>query len=219
MTAALPTAILFDWDNTLIDTFPVIHEAHNKVREVLGHALWTESDARRQVRLALKDAFPKWYGDKASDAEKIYLDHIRANHIDMMAHIDGTADLLDWLAGQGIPLGIVSNKRGEFLRREIAHAGWDDYFRVVVGADDIKGPGKPAPDGILQALGTLGVNPDAVWYVGDTENDILAARAAHVIPVFVENLTMNSVEEIAALCPAMTFKNPRECLAYLKMLG
>jgi phosphoglycolate phosphatase len=214
----LPSAILFDWDNTLVDTFPMIFEAHNEVRRALGHTLWTEDDARRNIRLAMKDIFPKWYGDRARDAEKIYLDHVRANHLSMMTIIDGTADLMDHIKGRNIPMGVVSNKRGEFLRKEVTQAGWDHYFKVIVGADEINGPGKPAPDGILQALGALGIKPAGTWYVGDTEIDIQAAHGAGAVSVFVENLTMTPLAEIEALSPAMTFKNPRECLAYLKGL-
>lgn len=219
MITRLPPAVLFDWDNTLIDTFPAIFAAHNAVRTAIGALPWTEAEARANIRLAAKDAFPIWYGDRAAEAERVYTDYIRSSHLEHMAHIDGTRELLDHLYTRQVPMGVVSNKRGEFLRREITHAGWDHFFRAVIGADDIQGPGKPAPDGVLQALSVLHLPAAGVWYVGDTENDIRTAHAAGAVPVFIENLTMNTADEIATLKPAMTFKTPRECLAYLVTLG
>ncbi len=49
MITRLPPAVLFDWDNTLIDTFPAIFAAHNAVRTAIGALPWTEAEARADV--------------------------------------------------------------------------------------------------------------------------------------------------------------------------
>lgn len=222
MTARLPAAILFDWDNTLIDTFPLLFAAHNEVRAALGVPLWSQDEARQNIRLAAKDAFPMWYGARAQEASDVYDALIRANHLRQLEILDGVPELLDWLARQNMPMGIVSNKRGEFLRAEVSHCGWADRFGAVIGADDIRGPGKPSPEGVGAALKKLNIS--AVlransWYVGDTENDIRTAKAAGMIPVFIENRPMADSAEIKALGPEYAFSGARECLAYLQSLS
>lgn len=217
-----PAAILFDWDNTLIDTFPLLMAAHNKVREHLGVALWSEDEARHNIRLAAKDAFPKWYGERAKDAFQVFDAHVRLHHLAEMDILDGTRELLDRIQALGVPMAIVSNKRGEFLRAEVAHAGWTHYFPVLIGADDITGPGKPSPEGVLAALEKLSIPAPLrknCWYVGDTENDIKTANSAGLIPVFIENRSMQNLAKIRALQAKLSFKNARECLAYVTKLS
>ncbi len=218
----LPAAVIFDWDNTLIDTFPVIFAGHNRAREAMGKPAWSEDEARANIRLAAKDAFPLWYNERAKEAEKIYADYVRANHLNTLEVFEHAKALLDFLKGAGVPMAIVSNKRREFLRAEVDGTGWTPYFTVIMGADDVSGPGKPSPEGILSAMQRMNLAEDdrkAAWYVGDTETDIKAAQAAGVIPVFIENTTMIDPGRIAALRPAFSFKNPEECLAHLKTLG
>jgi len=222
MVDKLPPAILFDWDNTLIDTFPLLFAAHNEVRKAMKAPLWSEDEAKANIRLAAKDAFPMWYGDRAGEAMAVYDTTVRASHLQHMEIIDGAAELLAHLHAKGVLMGIVSNKRGEFLRAEVSQTGWAEYFAVVLGADDIQGPGKPSPEGVGQALkklnipATLRVN---CWYVGDTENDIRTARAAGMIPVFIENRPMVDTAEIKALGAKFSFETPREALAHIMSLG
>ena len=54
-------------------------------------------------------------------------------------------------AGAGWPQGVVSNKAGAFLRREVTYLGWNRFFGPVVGAGDAVAD-KPAPAPLLLAL-------------------------------------------------------------------
>ena len=46
-----PTALIFDWDNTLVDTWPTIHDALNTMLPQMGHEAWTLSETKQRVRL------------------------------------------------------------------------------------------------------------------------------------------------------------------------
>ncbi|HLJ20402.1 MAG TPA: HAD hydrolase-like protein, partial [Stellaceae bacterium] len=59
-----PRAILFDWDNTLVDSWPVIHEALVVTFEGMGHVPWTLEETKQRVRHSLRDAFPRLFGDR-----------------------------------------------------------------------------------------------------------------------------------------------------------
>src|SRR5205085_10769798 len=77
-----PRAILFDWDNTLVDSWGTIHEARNFVLAAMGHELRTLADTRRSARLSLRDDFPTIFGERWEEARTIYLDKVRAIHLE-----------------------------------------------------------------------------------------------------------------------------------------
>ena len=65
--AALPApkALLFDWDNTLVDTWSVIHHALAVTFEAFGRTPWTLEETRQRVRASARDAFPELFGEDA----------------------------------------------------------------------------------------------------------------------------------------------------------
>ena len=92
---------------------------------------------------------------------------------------------LDALAAEGIPMGVVSNKSGTYLRLETAHLGWDRYFHRILGSQDAP-KDKPAADPIHMALEGTGVAAGpSVWFVGDSVVDLAAAHAARCVPVLI----------------------------------
>ena len=68
--AGLPTprAILFDWDNTLVDSWATIHEALNFLMRAMDKPEWTLADTMEKVRLSLREAFPMYFGDRWEEA-------------------------------------------------------------------------------------------------------------------------------------------------------
>jgi phosphoglycolate phosphatase len=180
-----PRAILFDWDNTLVDSWPTIHEATNHCRRAMGHDPWTIEETKARVRLSLREAFPLYYGDRWEEARQIYMSHFETIHLDRICPLPGCLDVLEGLAGEGIYLGIVSNKTGDVLRREAEHLGWSRLFGAIVGAGDAA-QDKPAPEPVLLALAPGGIAPgEDVWFVGDTATDLECAIAASCVPVLL----------------------------------
>jgi len=217
-----PQIVLFDWDNTLVDTFPLLWAASTAARTGLGLEPWTEAEARQNLRLAAKESFPRFYGARADEAMALYYAHVRAHHIAAVQIIPQAPELLAWLVSRGVRLGIVSNKRSALLRAELAHLGWQHWLPVAVGADDVAA-GKPDPEGLRLALqqipGASGVSGTHIWYVGDTETDMQAAAKAGLCKIYVENDRMAEPEAIAATAPHASFKNLGMCLDYLDALA
>jgi phosphoglycolate phosphatase len=82
-------------------------------------------------------------------------------------------------------MGVVSNKMGSYLRREVEALGWNGYFGRVVGAQDAASD-KPHPACVGLALAASGLAPGgAIWLVGDTAVDMECAHAAGCTPVLV----------------------------------
>ncbi len=190
----LPRAAIFDWDNTLVDTWGVIHDSLNAALVHMGHAPWTYDETRARVRRALRESFPELFGDRWMEAQEVFYKTFHAIHLERLEVMEGAVALIECLAGNGVWLGIVSNKRGENLRREVSHLGWDRYFRKVVGANDCARD-KPAPDPVHRALEGSGIaaGPD-VWFVGDTATDIECARSAGCVPVLLREIAPTAGE-------------------------
>ena len=173
----VPRAIVFDWDNTLVDSWGTIHEALVRTFTAMGHEPWTLAETKMRARLSLRDAFPALFGDRWDEARKLYLDHFTSLHIERLAPILGAAELLAEAQRAGFHLAVLSNKTGRILRAEADHLGWTPHFKRLVGAGDAKAD-KPDPVAMQFALEGSGFTGAEVWYVGDTALDMeCAARA------------------------------------------
>lgn len=186
-----PKAVLFDWDNTLVDTWPVITEALGVTRAAYGLEVWTLEQARVRSARSLRESFPEWFGDKWEEARDLYYKHFAAHHCERLATKAGAEDLLRFLQERGVSLFVVSNKTGKYLREEIDYLDWGDFFQKIVGANEASRD-KPAPACVEKALEGSGLSPDsdAVWLVGDTVLDMECAIRSSCVPVLLHDLDL-----------------------------
>ncbi len=183
--SARPRAILFDWDNTLVDTWPALHEAVNAALKAFGQAPWTFDETRRRIRKSMRDSFPDLFGANWEEAGEVFYRRFAAIHLEKLEPRPGAERMLSRLKATGVYLGIVSNKNGDYLRLEAARLGWDGYFGQIVGAFDAKRD-KPASDPVDLALRGSGIAPGReVWLVGDAGIDLECAVNAGCVPVLV----------------------------------
>jgi len=184
-----PQAILFDWDNTLVDSWPVIGDALNTTLTAFGHEPWSPDEVRTRVRKSMRESFPVLFGDKWQDAAEVFYARYGAIHTELVQPIAGMEKMLSTLTKMGIYLAVVSNKTGDYLRSEADHLGWNGYFGQIVGAYDAERD-KPAIDPIHMALvdgppfdGSW--TPQDVWFVGDTDIDMECAANANCTPILL----------------------------------
>ena len=180
-----PEAILFDWDNTLIDSWTTIHDALSVVMAAMGEPSWSLEETKARVRLSLRQSFPRIFGERWMEAQKIYLDAFRAIHLARLTPLPGCRELLEGLAQRPVFLGVVSNKTGAILRREVEELGWERFFGSVVGAGDAVAD-KPDPAAVALALAPSGLAAgERVWMVGDTGVDVECARKSGCVPILL----------------------------------
>ena len=185
-----PSAILFDWDNTLVDTWPAIHESLNMTMRYMQYPEWSLEQVKRDVKKSMRDAFPEIFGDRWEEASQHYQQSYRSIHLNNLLPLPGASEMLA-AAYPHIPLGVVSNKRGVSLRIEVPHVGWKNYFSVLVGAGDAARD-KPNADPALMALEKLSIVPSPnVWFVGDTTVDLECANAAGLTPILYGDVAVD----------------------------
>ena len=198
-----PRAILFDWDNTLVDSWATLHEALNFLMRAMDKPEWTLTETKERVRLSLRESFPLHFGERWEEAREVYLGRFREIHLERLTALPGRAAMLERLAAEGIFLGVVSNKTGQLLRREVAALGWSGFFGSIVGAGDAAAD-KPAPEPIHLALAPSGVPAGAeVWFVGDTAVDIECAQNSGCVGVLLGDPAAS--EEFLRFAPRLSF--------------
>jgi phosphoglycolate phosphatase len=210
-----PAVLLYDWDNTLVDAWAGITAALNAVFTEFDRPLWTIEDTRNNVRVSLRDSFPVMFGDRWEHARDIFYQTLTRTHLDHVSPMPGVPEVL--AAAGAWPQGVVSNKAGAFLRREVEHLGWGSFFGPVIGAGDAPAD-KPDPAPIHLALARFGHTADrSVWYMGDTALDMQTARAAGVTAVLIGNAEHDGGVERAA--PHLHFNSFADLIARLRDLA
>lgn len=178
-----PKAIIFDWDNTLVDTWPIIHKALNKTFVKYGITPWTFDETRERVAHSLRDSFPRLFGDQWEEAGKVYQMFYQNHHLQELESLPLSEDVLKFLKEKGIYVAVVSNKKGPTLRKEVEFIGWGEYFNKLIGSNDTPRD-KPFADPVHMALEGSGIIPgEDVWFVGDTTIDLECAKNTTCVPI------------------------------------
>lgn len=179
-----PRAVLFDWDNTLVDNWGAIRSALNSALRAFDLPEWTLEETHARVRRSLRESFPEIFGADWERARAIFYKSFEAGHLEALAALPGATGLLDAIDA---PMAIVSNKQGRLLRREAEFLGWATRFHRLVGAGDAT---RDKPDPAPFALAREGLDlheKDVVWYVGDTGLDMQGAHGSSCVPILVGN--------------------------------
>jgi phosphoglycolate phosphatase len=185
MSEKLPSAIIFDWDNTLIDSWGAIADATNFTRKHFGQSVWTLGEVKANCTRSARDSFPEWFGEDWLTALDVFYRRFDEVQMKGLTQKSGAEKLLRWLKERQVPCFVVSNKNGQHLRRESKALGWTDLFVAIVGAQDATHD-KPAREVVDFALRSTGIKAgEDVWFVGDSEVDMQCARNAGCTPVLI----------------------------------
>lgn len=174
-------ALLFDLDGTLVHTAPDVHAAINYARGQLGMPPISFEQALKAIGPGADRFVYTVLGEENAHLLDEYLAIFRPYYLKTCAQnsrpFPGIVALLDCL--EGYPLAVVTNKRLEQSMALLKTIELDRYFRLFVGPELVTRI-KPAPDMIHYALAQFGIPPDQALMIGDTDNDLLASKAAGV---------------------------------------
>jgi phosphoglycolate phosphatase len=198
MSAATPTdpgwprVVLFDLDGTLIDSAPDIAAAVNELLAHRGRGPLTLAQVTSMIGNGVEKLVERAIaatgdvlGPEALKREQMAMIDIYAKHLTgLTVLMPGVREAIDALHGDGILLGIVTNKPQRFIETVLDHFDLSALFGVVIGGD-AGVPKKPAPDMLLAAAEQFGVAPDDMIMVGDSPADVDSARAAGIASVIV----------------------------------
>jgi phosphoglycolate phosphatase len=217
LPGARPRVILYDWHATLVDTLDAMYHAVEDVLPKLVEFGLIERTVRPEDSKTIEDArlvkyvreharlHPKIKADRKISRTDIFellfgpdeeakriahnvFDDAYRNHFgEVRPFEDGIPAMFAEFRGYGVKLGVLSNRKREFMEHEIRAVdggAWLQHVDTMVCGDDAR-KRKPAPDQILKALQNLRAPRDhSCWYVGDSTTDVIAANDAGVTAVF-----------------------------------
>lgn len=187
---------LFDLDGTLVDSAPDLAlaidrllrdrhyaEAGEKrvrqwvgngaavlVRRALAHAQGLAEEAVEEALLASAlDDFLSFYEEDCTQHSVLY---------------PGALELLSHWQNAGVRMAIVTNKPARFTPALLEHCGIAEFFSDILCGDSLPRR-KPAPDPLLAVLKNHAVPASQALMIGDSRNDIQAAKAAGIPVVAV----------------------------------
>jgi HAD superfamily hydrolase (TIGR01549 family) len=184
MTFRKIKAILFDVGGTLIHTIKPLLVAismafeQNKIKVPSSEEIIVQLG--KSATKIIKAILPKELSNFEEKAEECVLSfqEIFPNKVlDEFKAIDGVKKTLKTLKDANYRLGVITALRRAELDKLLTKFELISYFEVIVTADDVQNI-RPSPEIVNRAISLLNVQPGEVICVGDTVNDILAAKNA-----------------------------------------
>ena len=186
-------ACIFDFDGILVDS------------EVVLVKLWKKIAAEYRYQFEISDFFP-CLGRTAEDIKQIQLDKFGADYPfdaifrkvqdefrkiirdEGLPLVPGVLELRAFLEESHIRMAVASSTYRKEVLFRMERAGIAHLFSTVLGGDDIQHP-KPAPDIFLKSAQVLQVDPGECLVLEDSQSGVLAAKAAGMHVVVVQNLS------------------------------
>ncbi|RYL92122.1 HAD family hydrolase [Sporolactobacillus sp. THM7-4] len=175
------SSVLFDFDGTLANTLPLTIYGMQKVFEKYDHR---SLDKEGIVAMfgptedgMIKENFR--YQENVPAAIELYYQIYETEHARFVKENTEILDLLHFLQDKQIPAGVITGKsRRAYILSEKA-LGFEGLFQSVITGDDVAHP-KPDTEGILRTLQKFQAVKEESIYIGDSNTDILAGKAAGV---------------------------------------
>ena len=179
-------AVAFDLDGTLLDTVHDLAAAVNLLLGELGLSPLPVDAVRSMVGKGVADlltrALTRARGAPPRDGEVAdLLPRYGEGYASILGRqtqlFPGVVAGLERMRDAGFALAVITNKASRFVQPHLTHAGIAGYFATVVGGDDAVAK-KPDAAPLLLAAARLGVVAARMLMIGDSVNDVAAARAA-----------------------------------------
>jgi phosphoglycolate phosphatase len=183
--------LLFDLDGTLANTAPDLHATLNQLLEENARPPVALDVVRTIVGDGAAKMIERGYaltGGRLDPAQAPalftrFLQIYEANLTRLTKPYPGVIETLEQLVGLGARCAVCSNKLYRLSERLLQGLDLMRYFEVVSGGDSAP-VRKPHPGHLLHVLAEMGADPSQAVMIGDSRNDVAAAKGAG-LPVVV----------------------------------
>jgi phosphoglycolate phosphatase-like HAD superfamily hydrolase len=175
-------AVIFNLDDTLIETHPQIWKLHKHVAKNFYNVELTDEKLRQHWGKPLDRLMEELY-EFSDTVENMLAALMSVSHKFPVSVKDGSVDVINKLHDRGLKIGIVSATSRTFMNKHLTNFNFPiDKFTFIQTAEDTK-IHKPNPDVFLPTFKRLledGVGKGEIVYVGDSMDDFKAATAAGI---------------------------------------
>ena len=182
-------AVVFDLDGVLLDSEQVWDEAREQLAEERG-GRW-HPQAQQDMMGMSSTEWSRYMHDTIGLPEppeqinREVVERLSAIYREHLPALPGAREAVERLAARW-PLGLASSSNRELIDLALELLGVEHLFAATVSSEEVAS-GKPAPDVYLEAARRLGVDPAEAAAVEDSNNGILAAKAAGMRVVALPN--------------------------------
>ena len=205
-------ALIFDWDQTLLDSWGVHCDAIWYAATILGLDSPPEEMIRDTYAGTLDEQLETLFGHNDGLLET-YRRYYWEHHLVDTHLFPGVQQVIVALMAQRYRLGLLSNKRRHMAVPELEYVGLEECFEAMVFRDDL-GVMKPDPQGLQAVLEMLGICPGSALYIGDGPVDVQVARRAGTYSAAALWGTVDKAVVLAE-APDCVWYRPEEALAFL----
>lgn len=187
-------AFAFDLDGTLVDSIKDLAMAANAMRAALGLdelpmemlQSFVGDGMATLVHRALVGARDSLADDDLwQRGFALFARHYYEHIADYSAPYRGVADGIPLLKSLGFPVVVITNKSERFAVKLLADLGLADEFSLILGGDSLPEK-KPSAQPLRHVCEVLNIEAAELAMVGDSHNDILAAKAAGSVAIGVD---------------------------------
>ena len=167
--------IIFDLDGTLIDSSDGVVEAVNYSLQQMGQPTQPPKAIKRFIGYPLREMYKHFTDAPFDELHRHFQVKAADSVVTSTVILPGVQEVLYHLKGSGYQLAIATTKIRKHVDLILKKFHWEDIFTTWTGGDEVPHV-KPAPDIMLLSLERLKAEPSETVVVGDTENDIVAAK-------------------------------------------
>lgn len=176
--------LIFDLDGTLIDSSEGVVEAVNYSLRQMGQPEQKPEAIKPFIGYALEVMYPEFTDAPLDELYKHFQVKAAESVVSSTVVLDGVGETLAKLSEKNYTMAIATTKIKKHVDKIINKFDWHPFFKAWVGGDEVANV-KPDPEIFHKVLEKMGVEPSETLVVGDTVNDILAARAVPMRSVAV----------------------------------
>ncbi|MGH7068352.1 MAG: HAD family hydrolase [Acetobacteraceae bacterium] len=184
MGAITGRTVLFDLDGTLVDTLPDLAASLNRI---IGARPFAPAEVAAMIGDGMARLLARALASRGQPDDPALVAGFEADYLSHVAVASrpypGTVEALSALQGAGWRLAVATNKPERAAVQLLEALDLKEFFKAVTGGDSLP-VRKPDPRHLLATLRLAGGNPGRAAMLGDHANDIKAARAAGIVPVF-----------------------------------
>lgn len=172
-------AVLFDFDGTLADTLPLSFTAFRTVFKHYEDRVVTNEELVAMFGPTEEEIIEVNFVNKADVPQAVedYFSIYESGHDGESVRNSEINSLLQLLKDRGIRMAVITGKGQRAYQISSKVLNMADFCELAVTGDDVEQP-KPHPEGIFKALDILGIDRADAVFVGDSNADILAGKAA-----------------------------------------
>ncbi len=217
--------VIFDLDGTILNTIDDLADSMNYMLRHFGYPEHSELFYHMQAvgsgaKNYVKNCLPEEIRANDEQVEKclnFYKTYYNEHSSIKTKPYDGIAEAMQFLTDENIQIAILSNKPDEPVK--VLAKQWFSEFNIPCVYGEREGiPRKPDPQGPLTVAEEMGLSPEEVAFIGDSDVDIKTGLNAGMVAIGVL-WGFRTKEQLKAAGAEYLVETPEKLVSLIKQIN